>query len=460
MKLQHLAILTGTLFSLAVPRPGRATDVLLEQVGNITVNPGGGPAELTLKGPALGGSGTAPGFTIGTAEDSPLDEIDPLSEPLSVGLFRLNRPTGLYQWQFTAGTGERLAMELKNDHSLVVHSPDGSGENAVELRPGTNGGVFFNGHRLASAADTILGPSLTVAGGALGYGDFAVPSYWAAESASPGLMAVGNDARAFGAQAVAFGQSSRAGFHSMAYGDYAKAQHYSVALGAYTTALGSATAIGVGANAQGQGATALGASAYANAEWTTAVGASAAATAWYAVGIGGWANSANSWAGAWGTTWGDSSIALGGYAGAAKSFAASSGVTYGDYSVAIGRGTVTWQHYTTALGSFNAYTYPASVTPNATDPLFVIGNGWVAHDNTPQYSEHRSNAFMVGHDGAAWVQAGLTVEGTAISHDNDGNPTLQPAASLFKGDVSVQGVLRVPESGDLSMGAFQNGTQP
>ncbi|HEV7406161.1 MAG TPA: hypothetical protein VGO11_24655 [Chthoniobacteraceae bacterium] len=68
MKLQHIAILTGTLFSLAVPRPGRATDVLLEQIGNITINPGSGPAELTLKGPALGGSGTAPGFTIGTAE--------------------------------------------------------------------------------------------------------------------------------------------------------------------------------------------------------------------------------------------------------------------------------------------------------------------------------------------------------------------------------------------------------
>jgi hypothetical protein len=141
-------------------------------------------------------------------------------------------------------------------------------------------------------------------------------------------------------------------------------------------------------------------------------------------------------------------------------------VTYGDYSVAIGRGTVTWQHYTTALGTFNAYTNPASITPNATDPLFVIGNGWVENDNTPQYAEHRSNAFIVGHDGAAWVQGGLTVDGTAMSKDANGDPALQPAPSLFKGDVavqgglSVQGVLRVPESGDLSMGGFKAGTPP
>jgi hypothetical protein len=462
VKAHPFLILSGVLLSFGIPRVTCGEDLL--QIGNIVINPASAPAQLSF---AFGAPGTAPGWSMGYLEGSPLSGG---SGPLSVGVFRLHQPTGIYQWQFSEGADGRLAMELKNGHNLVLDSSDSADHlpdathadrdtNTIELRPGPTGGLYLNGVALASSAETNLGSSLTVGGGTLAWGDYPVPYYWAWNTSTPGLLSVGRDARAFGDQAVAVGESSRAGFHCIVLGDHSVAQNGAVALGAYSTAFNQGTAIG-GGHAEAPGATAVGPSSYASASCATAVGASSYAGAGYSAGIGGWANASGSWSGAWGTTWGQDSIALGGYAGASKSFAASSGVTYGDYSVAIGRGTVSWQHYTTVFGTLNADTSPANIAPNATDPLFVIGNGWVAHDNAPDYSEHRSNAFMVGHDGAAWVQAGLTVEGTAISHDTDGNPTVQPAASLFKGNVSVQGVLRVPETGDLSMGGFAAGPQP
>ena len=35
-----------------------------------------------------------------------------------------------------------------------------------------------------------------------------------------------------------------------------------------------------------------------------------------------------------------------------------------------------------------------------------------------------------------------------------------PATSVYQGDVSVQGVLRVKPAGDIGMGAFTTGPQP
>src|SRR4051812_39609676 len=80
-------------------------------------------------------------------------------------------PIGFYQWNFSEadGTTARPAMELNDDHSLPLHSSSpsdraaGADLNAVELRPGPDGGVFFNGTRLATPAD----PAMTLAGGSV-----------------------------------------------------------------------------------------------------------------------------------------------------------------------------------------------------------------------------------------------------------------------------------------------------
>jgi hypothetical protein len=297
--------------------------------------------------------------------------------------------------------------------------------------------------RLLSSVDTSVGASLTVGGGSLAFDPATVPWYWVPESTPAGVIAVGSDARAFGEQAVAVGPSARAGYHSLALGDHATAQHGAVALGSYSVATSGGFALAGGA-AHGSGNVAIGPSAYCQGEWSIALGASAFAAPWYAVGIGGWANAGESFAGAWGSTWGNASIALGAYtgAGADKSFAANSGVTWGKYSVAVGRGTVAEQDYQVVLGTFNDnQNLPRGSVLQPLDPIFVIGNGPI--DTVPTYTEVRSNAFVVRYNGDASIQGSLTVEGGSAT-----------TTTVFKQDVSVQGVLRVPESGDLSMGAF------
>jgi hypothetical protein len=454
MKTNTLLIVTGALLLLA-------SAPLVHSADNLEIDPGTGPAQLTLKGPAAAAAGDS-GFVITHVDDG---GADGLSAPISVGKFLLRRPIGFYQWNFTEAdaTTPRPALELNDDHSLLLRSSDAADRaatpelNAVELRPGANGGVFFNGVPLVSSAGTNLSTTLTVGGGQLAYGDFPMPYYWAGQSTPPGLMAVGDDARAFGDQAVAVGYHARAGFHSTALGNATYAQNHSAVLGWNSTALNMATAIGNSAFASGAGSVAMGSNAYASGEYTTAVGSSAAATASYAAGLGGWANGVGSCGAAWGTTWGEASISLGGYTGAYKSFAADSGVTWGKYSVALGRGTVTTQDYQVVLGTFNPFARrwlpnnDPDTALQSSDPIFVIGNGHAENDGLPNYAEVRSNAFTVGYDGATWLQGGLTVEGGSVQ---------APATSVFKRDVSVRGVLRVPESGDLSMGGFTAGTPP
>ncbi len=200
-------------------------------------------------------------------------------------------------------------------------------------------------------------------------------------------------------------------------------------------------------------------------------GASAVGSGYYAAGFGGRAFRPFSWAGAWGYAWADQSIALGGNTYGFQSLAGLAGVTWSRGGIALGRGTVAAQDYQVVLGLLNVdgrrsvdwNGYPQDTAPHAGDPMFVIGNGFFQHEDDPnnQYTETRSNAFTVGYDGSTWVQGGLTVDGLAIVRDNSDAGFVQvPTTSVFKGDVSVQGVLRVPESGDLSMGAFTTGTPP
>jgi hypothetical protein len=233
-----------------------------------------------------------------------------------------------------------------------------------------------------------------------------------------------------------------------------------MALGSHATALSGGSAFGDGSYALGQGTVAIGAGAYADSAYSLAVGASAVGSGYYAVGVGGRAYNAYSWSGAWGYAQAEQSIAVGGNTYGFQSMAGLSGVSWSRGGVAIGRGTVAAQDFQVVLGllnvdgrrSVNGNGYPQDTAPHPGDPIFVIGNGSFQHENDPaKYTETRSNAFTVGYDGAAWVQGGITVEGGSVA---------SPAPSVFKHDVSVQGVLRVPESGDLSMGAFTDGTRP
>jgi hypothetical protein len=455
MKIHSLLLLSAALFSLLPAPPARAD-------GNIEINPTTGTAKLTLLGqPAMDG---ASGFVIQHIDDGTV--FGP-TEPVSVGKFVLLRPIGFYQWNFSEANGdERPAMELGNNHSLFLRSSlasdrDHAGTeadpelNAIELRPGAVGGVFFNGVRLASAAES----ALSLAGASLVCPpDFYLYPGWGPEESANGLIAAGPSSLAFGAGSVAIGRGAQAQLqNSIALGYHAFSNSGGLALGNFTHTEGG-LALGNGAYAM-YWSTAIGWSAYCNGLYSTALGATASAVGYYTIGIGAHANANYSFAAAWGATDGESSIVLGGYAHALKSFAGASGVAWGQYSVALGRGTIAAQDYQTVLGNYNvdgsrsvdANGIPADTTLQESDPIFVIGNGHIENDGAPNFTEVRSNALTVDRKGATWVQGGLTVEG---------GPVGAPATSVFKQNVSVQGVLRVPESGDLSMGAFQAGTAP
>lgn len=469
MKFRHLLILSGALLPLAFAASLRAMD-------NVVIDPttGTDPARLTLKGPVaiVGGNpvvGGNSGFTISHVDDS--GATFGLNQPVSIGKFVLLRPVGFYQWNFSEWSGaERPAMELSNNHSLVLRSSyqnerDADPEiNAIELRPGPNGGVFYNNNRLPTSGDLGVayaggslvhpanGPAIPPGSvwwasrdGTMAVGDGAVAWGW-------GSFALGNNATAGIGNAIALGCNASAQSQGSALGLYAYADTAGTALGNYSYALNHGVAIGAGSFALGYYSYAYGPNSFCYGSNSMAFGYSHTGNVWDCVAINGLAWAAQSFACAWGSAEGETSIAIGGDAQGYKSFAAASGVSLGHYSITIGRGTVAQQHYQVVLGEFNAYLNTPSDSPaGPTDPIFVIGNGWVENDNTPQYSEHRSNAFTVGHDGAAWVQGGITVEGGSVA---------SPAPSVFKSDVSVQGVLRVPQSGDLDMGVFTQGAQP
>jgi hypothetical protein len=122
----------------------------LEQQGQITINPGSAPGSspvtLTLQGPRTG-TGSAPyGLT--------LSYEDAAEGSVSTGIFRIHRLNGQYQWQLSTSdpvNPERLAMQLGNDHSLLLTDPTEPGR-TIELRPGApndpDKGIFINGQRI------------------------------------------------------------------------------------------------------------------------------------------------------------------------------------------------------------------------------------------------------------------------------------------------------------------------
>lgn len=133
-------------------------DTDLVQTGQITVNPSSGPATLTLQGPAFDSAPAADYGLVLSYHDSTS------TDPLASAVFSLLRPSGQYQWQLTKedGTG-RLAMQLRNDHSLSLFDPAANSNRIVITPGGQNPGITVNGVRLMSTAD-VAGSYLPLSG--------------------------------------------------------------------------------------------------------------------------------------------------------------------------------------------------------------------------------------------------------------------------------------------------------
>lgn len=184
----------------------------------------------------------------------------------------------------------------------------------------------------------------------------------------------------------------------------------SIAMGSGTTASGYAsTAMGSSATASGDHSTAMGSSLASGVDSTAMGGSTASGVASTAMG--------NS------TASGLGSIAMG-VASTATGFA----------SVAIGYTAISDGPAQLVIGHLNSQEaippydeWDPSTWPSSS-ALFTIGNGLGAiwDDVAGAYIEHRSNAFVVRRNGNAELS----------------------------GDLEVGGVIRVPESGDLSMGEF------
>lgn len=114
-------------FLLALPGSVLLADDLM-QPGQITIDPRAAPVILSFQGPAYDGLASSRGLTLSYHDAA-----------ISVGIFKLYRPSGEYQWQFTDGAGgDRLAMKLANDHSVTLYDPAGNGSaaNSIVLTPG------------------------------------------------------------------------------------------------------------------------------------------------------------------------------------------------------------------------------------------------------------------------------------------------------------------------------------
>jgi hypothetical protein len=158
----------------------------------------------------------------------------------------------------------------------------------------------------------------------------------------------------------------------------------------------------------------------------------------------------------------------------------SGGYTFGDYSTAMGGG-VTYGIYSTTMGFSEAegdYSVAAGYRTYAqglgqivigannikqgnpsvwvsTDDLFIVGNGIgdgtiIVPSSIYSSNPHvRSNAFVIKKNGNMWVKGDSILVGGL---DVAGNTKVSGVITTTK--------LRVPPSGDLSMGSFTAGTNP
>jgi hypothetical protein len=319
---------------------------------------------------------------------------------------------------------------------------------------------------------------------AMGFNSKATNSY---------AVAIGNGAVASGVAAIAMGQGSKAyGSQSVAMGYLTvTSNNYATAMGNSTLASGlSSTAMGYHTTAEGEGSTtiggynrasgvysfaggsnsvasgaisiSLGVSNLANGMWSTALGgyenvATGAASVVIgsrnkaygtsALVIGNGSIASNQYSQAFGyytvackdfaTTFGNSSIASG-YCSTAMG---AQTLASGGFSTALGCGSIASGYKSTAIGYATSargmnqvvigkYNIPMGTNYSSEDDLpltdmaFIIGNGMSIGATITN-----SNALTVNWKGDTWMAGGLT----------------------------VNGAIRVPPQGDISMGSFTNG---
>ncbi|RLD41470.1 MAG: hypothetical protein DRI89_09720 [Bacteroidetes bacterium] len=245
-----------------------------------------------------------------------------------------------------AGTGKNItadagALRLNGTDGFLVTGTYGSGNTIDSEISGNGTRMFFNPNKAAFRAGNITGNQ---------WDDANIGAYSIAMGSS--TTASGNKSIAFGSATTASGGLSTAmGFNSTASGDL-------------STAMGSEN------NASGMYSTAMGDSTNASGMFSTAIGKSTTASGVSSVAMG-----LNT------TASGDLSTAMGNNTNAS-----------GIYSTAMGSNTTAPSYIETSIGSYNTdYTPISNVSWDASDRLFVVGNG--------ENSANKSNALTIYKDG-------------------------------------------------------------
>jgi len=237
-------------------------------------------------------------------------------------------------------------------------------------------------------------------------------THWDRDSIGDWSIAMGEDTKATGMNATAMGYlTTSSGFVSTAMG------HSTTASGGYSTAMGFlSTASSNVSTAMGYLSTASGYKSTAMGSGTTASGSSSTA-----MGAGTTASGASSTAmGLTTTASGDRSTAMGYLSTASGDFSTAMGflsIASGFNSTAMGNRITAKSAYETVIGIYNTiYTPQDSLSWNASDRLFVIGNG--------TSEGNRSNALTMLKNG----NAGFGVDIPTQKLDIDGQIRIRGGA--------------------------------
>jgi hypothetical protein len=391
--------------------------------GNLTVT---GDADIEGSALSLGtrsDSSTTPGITLLYAD----------AEAPSIYL-SATRNNASWIWQMDGG---RRQMELGGGNQLkifdqssvpvvgILLNPAGESSISSDLiingqlkvpnqnQSNINGVVTFaladqiylrkNINSLKLGSNTVAGPYAFAFGFSSNASGYDATAINGGSAAGYGAFSVGSSSIASGTNSSSIGYSTKAtGPYAMALGDSSEASgSKSVAIGYYSKAVGEYSfAAGTGSNAGGSMAIALGYIANASGYRSMAFGEGAAAS-------------------------GQNSIALGRYVTA-----------QGKDQVVVG--------YSNVIQGDGLNIIPS-------DDLFIVGNGT---------GSVRANAFVVKKNGD------MRVSGNSGFNGNVGVGVESPVERVeVNGNIKASGIVmaakvRVPESGDLSMGVFTAGANP
>ena len=288
---------------------------------------------------------------------------------------------GYYYWDNNAGPARWVVVGDKNTlNQAYYEGGPGAGRTINALNgavsiAGRDGfqvtGVYNDGADLTlSGSGTRMFFNPRKAAFRAGYVD---GNQWNLGNVGPNSFASGYNTIASGYQSTAMGRNTTA------------SKTYSVAMGGFTTASGnSSTAMGAYTTASGSSSTAMGDQTIASGITTTAMGRNTTASGNFSTAMGRNTTASNTYSVAMGyqtTASGTTSTAMGTYTTAS-----------GNSSTAMGRNTTAFSFGETTIGSYSTtYTPNSTSTWNASDRLFVIGNGL---DDA-----NRSNALTVYKNG-------------------------------------------------------------